>query len=100
MTDFGDLVRPETPRRTAWTAASLIAACFPEPKWAVPNLIPAGCTCLAGPPKVGKSWMVLGLAVVVATGGKASTTSWSLLDPCCISRWRIPLSGCKAASRI
>jgi hypothetical protein len=71
VTDFRDLVRPETPRRTAWTAASLIAACFPEPKWAVPNLIPAGCSCLAGPPKVGKSWMVLGLAVAVATGGKA-----------------------------
>ena len=62
----------QTPKRqTAWTAATLMSAQFPEPKWAVPNLIPMGCTCLAGPPKVGKSWMVLSLAISIATGGKA-----------------------------
>lgn len=58
-------------RQTAWTAVTLMAAQFPEPKWAVPNLIPMGCTCLAGPPKVGKSWMVLSLAISIASGGKA-----------------------------
>lgn len=29
---------------------------------------------LAGPPKIGKSWLALGLAVAVATGGKALGT--------------------------
>jgi len=69
--EVDEAVPNPTTRPTTWTAASLLAARFPEPKWAVPNLIPMGCTCLAGPPKVGKSWMVLSLAIAIATGGKA-----------------------------
>jgi hypothetical protein len=57
--------------RTSWTAAELVAAEFPEPRWAVPGVVPEGCTLLAGPPKVGKSWLTLGLGLSVATGGKA-----------------------------
>lgn len=64
-----DSAGPTRPRR--WTASALLAARFPEPKWAVPNLIPMGLTVLAGPPKVGKSWLTLGLAVAITTGGKA-----------------------------
>ncbi|MDE3017249.1 MAG: AAA family ATPase [Pseudomonadota bacterium] len=49
---------------------SLMRMEFPEPKWIVPNTIPdGGCVILAGPPKVGKSWFVLDLALGVATGG-------------------------------
>lgn len=44
---------------------------IPEPKWAVPGIIPAGVTLLAGAPKVGKSWLGLGVAVACSTGGKA-----------------------------
>jgi len=48
-----------------------MATDFPEPRWAVPGLVAEGINLFAGPPKVGKSWLSLGLAVAVATGGKA-----------------------------
>ena len=57
--------------RTSWTADELMAAQFPEPRWAVPGLLSEGVNLLAGPPKVGKSWLSLGLALTVASGGKA-----------------------------
>src|SRR5690606_37889798 len=57
--------------RTAWSADELMAMEFPEPKWAVPGIISEGVNLLAGPPKVGKSWMSLGLALSVAAGGQA-----------------------------
>lgn len=44
---------------------------FPDPKWAVPGLFPEGLTVLAGAPKVGKSFLCLGLALAVASGGRA-----------------------------
>jgi hypothetical protein len=61
---------PSRPR-ISWTAAELVAEEFPEPRWAVPGIVPEGCTLLAGPPKVGKSWLTLDLGVSVSTGGKA-----------------------------
>lgn len=57
--------------RTAWTADELMAARFPPPRWAVPGLIAEGVSLLAGPPKVGKSWLILGLALGVAAGDDA-----------------------------
>ncbi|RJL30152.1 DNA repair protein RadA [Bailinhaonella thermotolerans] len=48
-----------------------MATTFPEPKWAVPGLLAEGVNLLAGPPKVGKSWLSLGLGLAVASGGKA-----------------------------
>ncbi len=63
----GAAVRP----RTAWTAAELMATDFPPPRWAVPGLICEGVTLLTGPPKVGKSWLSLGLAVAIAAGSEA-----------------------------
>ncbi|KUO16708.1 AAA family ATPase [Streptomyces dysideae] len=57
--------------RTAWTADQLMAAHFPEPKWAVPGILAEGVSLLAGPPKVGKSWLSLGLGLSVAAGGQA-----------------------------
>jgi RecA-family ATPase len=58
-------------RITAWSAADLLAAQFADPKWAVPGLFPEGLSLLAGPPKIGKSFMALGLAIAIAAGGKA-----------------------------
>lgn len=58
-------------RRTSWTAAELLTTDFPEPRWAVPGVIAEGLTLFAGAPKVGKSWLSLGLGVSTATGGKA-----------------------------
>jgi hypothetical protein len=60
--------------RTSWTAADIMAMDFPEPRWAVPGVFSEGVNLLAGPPKVGKSWMSLGLGVDVAVGGKAFGT--------------------------
>lgn len=57
--------------RTSWTAADLMAMEFPPPNWAVPGIIAEGISLLCGPPKVGKSWLALGLGISVAAGGKA-----------------------------
>lgn len=54
-----------------FTARELMSRSFPEPRWAVPGLIAEGLTLLVGPPKLGKSWLCLGLAVSVASGGVA-----------------------------
>jgi len=40
-------------------------------RFAVPHIIPEGLTVLAGPPKLGKSWMALDLCLAVASGGTA-----------------------------
>lgn len=44
---------------------------FPPTEYVVPGLIPEGLTLLVAPPKIGKSWMVLGLGVACASGGYA-----------------------------
>lgn len=59
------------PRRTAWDAEELMTMSFPPPRWAVPGIICEGVTLLAGPPKVGKSWMGLNLALDIAAGRPA-----------------------------
>lgn len=59
------------PELKVYTAASLQNMVFSPPKWAVPGLIPEGLTILAGPPKVGKSFMALSLCLSVASGGMA-----------------------------
>jgi hypothetical protein len=53
------------------TASELMQKDFPLPRWAVEPILPEGLTILAGPPKVGKSWLALTLSLAVATGGKA-----------------------------
>ncbi len=67
---FAPAPRP-APLPTSFTAAELMGMVFPEPRWAVPGILAEGVSLLAGPPKVGKSWMAYGLAIVVAAGGKA-----------------------------
>lgn len=57
-------------QRQGWTVRELLEADFPEPKWAVPGLLPMGLTMLAGRPKLGKSWLSLQMAIAVGTGGK------------------------------
>jgi hypothetical protein len=53
------------------SAADLMKMQFPEPKWLVPNIIPERLTILSGAPKMGKSWMVLEIAIAVASGRPA-----------------------------
>lgn len=57
--------------REIWSARDLLSVEFPEPRWAVPGIVPEGLTLLAGPPKVGKSWGFLALGLSVASGGRA-----------------------------
>jgi hypothetical protein len=52
-----------------FSAEELMARVFPEPKWAIPGLLPEGVNILAGKPKLGKSWAALNIAVGVASGG-------------------------------
>ncbi len=63
--------KQKRPVSTGLTAAQLLDANFPEPKWIVPGVLPEGSTVLAGHPKLGKSWLALGLGVAVACGGRA-----------------------------
>lgn len=51
------------------TAAQLAAMQFAPLQWAVPDLLPEGLALIAGKPKLGKSFMVLDLALAV-TGAK------------------------------
>lgn len=53
------------------SAAALGQKHFAPMRWAVPDLLPEGLTILAGKPKFGKSFLLLGLAIAVATGGMA-----------------------------
>lgn len=54
-----------------WTADALMSAEFAEPRWAVPGLLAEGLNLLVGAPKLGKSWLCLGLGIAVASGGRA-----------------------------
>ncbi|MGH8794444.1 MAG: AAA family ATPase [Stackebrandtia sp.] len=54
-------------RNGAW----LEAQDFPPLRYAVPGLAPEGFTLLIGPPKVGKSWLILDMLLAVAAGGRA-----------------------------
>jgi hypothetical protein len=44
---------------------------FPPLTWVVPGLIPEGFGLMTGPPKLGKSWAVLGVCLALASGGDA-----------------------------
>lgn len=50
------------------TAEQLQTADFPPPIFVVPGLIAEGITLLAGKPKLGKSWLMLDIALGVASG--------------------------------
>lgn len=63
------LVSGEPTPKTIWSVAELYDAQFPALKFIVPSIVPAGITCLAGRPKVGKSWLALQIAHAVGIGG-------------------------------
>lgn len=52
----------------AESMASLSLRHIDPPKFVIPGMIPYGITILASPPKFGKSWMCLDMAISVATG--------------------------------
>jgi len=53
------------------TAAQLEQLDIPAPRQIVPKLITEGLNILAGAPKMGKSFLSLGIALAVANGGRA-----------------------------
>ncbi|MFI7584851.1 AAA family ATPase [Kocuria sp. M1N1S27] len=55
----------------AFSAQWLTGETFPALQYVVPGLIPEGLSLLSAAPKIGKSWMVLGLGIAAATGGLA-----------------------------
>jgi len=57
-----------------FTARDLMARELPPVRWTVPDILPEGLCLLAGKPKLGKSWLALGLAVAVSSGGVALGT--------------------------
>ncbi len=60
-----------TGTRVRWTARDLLDADFPPPRYAVPGIVPEGLSLLVGAPKLGKSWLALGLPLASASGGRA-----------------------------
>ena len=53
---------------SSMNGAWLMAQKFQPMQWAVPGLIPEGFGLIAAPPKAGKSWLVLLLSLMVASG--------------------------------
>jgi replicative DNA helicase len=62
-------LRAPQKRQTSFNAQALLSMELPEPAWVVPGLLPQGLTILAGNPKLGKSWLALGIALAVSMGG-------------------------------
>ncbi len=50
------------------SATEIATTQYPKIKWAIKNLLPEGLTILGGNPKLGKSWMVLNLGLIIASG--------------------------------
>lgn len=61
----------EKPLSTFTSVKKVMENDYPAIKWAVEGIIPEGLTILAGRPKFGKSWLMLGLSYAIATGGQA-----------------------------
>lgn len=53
------------------TAADLMRKNFPEPRWAIPNILPEGLSILAGKPKKGKSILSNNLSLSITGSGVA-----------------------------
>jgi hypothetical protein len=62
---------PNEPPAYECTLADLETMAFAPLKWVVPGFIPEGLTVFAGRPKIGKSWLMLNVALGVARGKEA-----------------------------
>lgn len=62
-------VKADPKRPVIGTASALKKMTFAPIRYIVPGYIAEGCTLLAGRPKLGKSWMVMEMALAVARGG-------------------------------
>lgn len=55
-------------RQKVFDAAALQGMTFPPLKFILPGIVPEGATLLVSRPKLGKSWLVLDLAIATAAG--------------------------------
>lgn len=62
--------KPQEPVRVPLSANELFRMEFPPIKYVVPGYIVEGATLLIGPPKLGKSWLCMEMALAVASGGE------------------------------
>lgn len=67
-----DAAQSVIPLPSAVSGAWLTAQHFDPVKWAVPRVLPEGLTVISGPPKAGKSFLVLAWALAMAIGRDAS----------------------------
>lgn len=70
-TIIDQLIDRHKPQIESITSKELSEMEFPEPKWAVPGLMPEGLTMFCGKSSIGKSWLALGLGIAVSCGGYA-----------------------------
>jgi hypothetical protein len=54
-----------------FTADTLLALKLPEPRWAIPGILPQGLAILGAKPKMGKSTLALNISIAISTGGMA-----------------------------
>lgn len=66
-----EAITAEAAKVTRRPLADLMAREFAPLDWVVPGIMPEGVTLLVAPPKAGKSWLALDIALAAATGGKA-----------------------------
>jgi hypothetical protein len=59
---------PRRPTLITFTAAELAIRQMPPARFVVPRFVTEGLTLLGGRPKVGKSWLLMNIALAVATG--------------------------------
>ena len=48
----------------------LLSKEFPPIAWVIPGFVTTGLTIIAGAPKLGKSWLILGIACALSVGGR------------------------------
>ena len=72
----------------AFGADWLATQVYPPTEYVVPGLIPEGASILVAAPKIGKSWMVLGIALAAADGGEVFGSIPVSSAPSCTSRLR------------
>lgn len=80
-------------------ALSLIKAPPAEPHMVVADLLHNGLTIFAGPPKAGKSWFTLQLALAVAQNGMVAG-SWKVSSPGGVAYWALEESPSRTGNRI
>lgn len=70
VTRGNSIETPNTPKSNQWLSAADIRSMDIAPtKWVIQDLLPEGVAILSGPPKAGKTWLAMQIAITAATGG-------------------------------